>query len=192
MHAQIAKDRTERQLVDYSIEPKWPDTLRRRADDHKSHRPHTMDPNVRKQDVVTNDSDHDIRYLGTTATDHSVPRFPRCFTSGSITFDDETSLKNTHVDFFHSFVYSCCIPFTKTNYVSNEPRNILEKPRTDSMDHESVRMQAFVDMTRNNVPQHPHNMMTESNDTVDIRTNGSLGNAQNTRKVMSPHVEVYM
>lgn len=106
-YAQVANGYTERQVAGDSFESKcpdtstfsddahkldFPDTLKHLADLYRSGRPETMHPYVLKQDiVVTNDSDHNIQYLDTAATDPLFSDFPDASTSGSTTHDDESS-----------------------------------------------------------------------------------------------------
>lgn len=73
--------------------------------------------------------------------------------------------------------------------MSNGPTNILERPATDSVDPNNVRMGALLGMVRKYISQAFHDMMTESSDTVE-HINDSLGSAHNANEVVSAQVEV--
>lgn len=57
------------------------------------------------------------------------------------------------------------------------------------MDPNVLMMGTSVGMAQNDIPQDSYNMMTESNDTV-VHPKDNLGNAHNTKDIMSPQAEV--
>lgn len=188
-NAHEAHENTQRQLTDDSFEPKWPETLIFLFDPHKLDRPDNLNPNVLKQGVlVTEDSENDSRYPDTRATNPQFRDFPDASMSGSTGHENKPSPRGTLEDPDSSpLVFNLRIRYIEILYVSNDSTKMVDRPRIDSIGPKSVKMGALVDMTRNNLPQDVHKILTEPNDT-GVHTNHFL--KKFSQHKYSPQVEV--